>query len=375
LGRTGRNVSVVGLGCEHLDGKPYAQVAETVGEALDRGVNILDVFMPGAEVRGHIAKALGGRRNEVMIQGHIGSTDINSQYDISRDLPVVKRFFEDHLRICGGHIELGMLFYMDTDDELAKVMDGGVADYALRLREKGDISHIGFSSHVPSVAMKAVRTGLPELMMFSVNPAFDSVPTGGDVFAVLEKGFGEGGSLYADPARAELYALCDSLGVGITAMKPLGAGRLLSADLSPFGAPLTVAQCVHYALTRPAVSSALVGCRSAAEVREATRYVGAGDDERDYAGALGSFGRAARGACYYCGHCQPCPSRIDVASTIRLLDVAKADPSGVPPTVRERYKAISEKAEPCTECGHCEARCPFGVKAPERVREAAATLG
>ena len=102
LGNTGRQISVIGLGCEHLDGKPYEQVRETIDAALDMGVNILDVFMPGREVRKNIAKALGNRRSRVMIQGHIGSTDIKQQYDISRDIPTVKRYFEDILRLFGG---------------------------------------------------------------------------------------------------------------------------------------------------------------------------------------------------------------------------------------------------------------------------------
>ena len=51
LGNTGKKVGVIGLGCEHLDGKPYEQVKETVDRALEYGVNIFDVFMPGREVR------------------------------------------------------------------------------------------------------------------------------------------------------------------------------------------------------------------------------------------------------------------------------------------------------------------------------------
>ena len=90
LGKTGEKCSVIGLGCEHLDGKGLEQVRETVDAALENGVNIFDVFMPGRQVRENIAKALGPRRRDVMIQGHIGSTALRQQYDISRDLPVVK---------------------------------------------------------------------------------------------------------------------------------------------------------------------------------------------------------------------------------------------------------------------------------------------
>jgi len=78
LGKTGKKVGVIGLGCEHLYRKPYEQVKETVDAALECGVNILDVFMPGKEVRENIAKALGNRRGNVMVQGHIGRSRLIS---------------------------------------------------------------------------------------------------------------------------------------------------------------------------------------------------------------------------------------------------------------------------------------------------------
>ena len=90
IGKTGKKASIIGLGCEHLDGKPYEQIKSTIDTALDRGINIFDIFMPGAEIRENIAKALGSRRKDILIQGHICSSDINQQYDISRNLPTVK---------------------------------------------------------------------------------------------------------------------------------------------------------------------------------------------------------------------------------------------------------------------------------------------
>ena len=34
IGKTGCRASIIGLGCEHLDGKPFAQVNETVSDSL-----------------------------------------------------------------------------------------------------------------------------------------------------------------------------------------------------------------------------------------------------------------------------------------------------------------------------------------------------
>src|SRR5215510_4572710 len=140
IGKTGKKAGIIGLGLEHLDGKPYQQIKETIDAALENDINFMDCFMPGKIIRENIAKALGNRRKDVFIQGHIGSSDVNLQYDISRDMPTVKKYFEDMLRIFGGHIEFGMLFYIDTDNDYKNVFDGGLADYAQRLKQNGDIS-------------------------------------------------------------------------------------------------------------------------------------------------------------------------------------------------------------------------------------------
>jgi len=112
IGSTGLKSSIIGLGCEYLEvGKPtYEELKATMDTALDAGVNILDVFMPGTEIRETLAKALGNRRKDVMIQGHIGSVNLNKQFDISRDLKTIQKYFEELLRIY-GHIELGLMYF------------------------------------------------------------------------------------------------------------------------------------------------------------------------------------------------------------------------------------------------------------------------
>lgn len=137
IGKTGKKASIIGLGCEHLDQKPYSQVEETIHAALAGGINYMDVFMPGEEVRQNIAKALGSRRKDVMLQGAIGSTDINQQYDISRDLPTVQKYFENCLRIFGGYMDVGFLFFVDTQKDLDQIFAGGIAEYAQSLKSRG----------------------------------------------------------------------------------------------------------------------------------------------------------------------------------------------------------------------------------------------
>lgn len=361
LGNTGCQAGIIGLGCEHLDGKPYEQVKDTIDAALENGVNLLDVFMPGREVRENLQKALGSRRKDVMIQGHIGSTDVGQQYDISRDLPTVQRYFEDLLRIFGGYIDFGMLFFIDSEEDYKGVFETGFIDYVRCLKEKGDIGHIGFSSHNPKTAARVVQTGLVETMLFSINLAFDLYPAEKYVLDSLSDGFQTGLFRGVDPQRAALYRLCEQRGVGITVMKTLGAGKLLSKEQTPFAKPMTVGQCLHYALTRPAVASALLGCQSRAEVENAMRYLTLSDEERDYSQILDSASKDFKGSCVYCNHCLPCPSQIDIAAVNKYLDIARLDESAIPPSIRSHYEHLDHHADACIACGSCEKRCPFGV--------------
>ena len=76
-----------------------------------------------------------------------------------------------------------------------------------------------------------------------------------------------------------------------------------------------MAQCIHYALNRPAVASVMSGVRSIEDLRKTLAYEEADEQERDYAAALASFPRIRwEGNCMYCGHCAPCTVGIDVAS-------------------------------------------------------------
>ncbi len=371
IGRTGRLSSIIGLGCEYLDGRPYNQVKDTIDAALENDINLFDVFMPGRDVRENIAKALGVLRNKVMIQGHIGSTDIGQKYDISRDLPVVQCYFEDLLRIFGGYIDFGMMFFIDSEQDYNGVFNTGFADYVQRLKKKGDIGHIGFSSHNPEMAMRVIRTGLPEMLLFSINLAFDLYPATTYVLNELDHGLDPGAFRGIDPKRAALYKLCEQKGVGITVMKTLGAGKLISAEHTPFQQPMTIAQCIHYALTRPAVASVLLGCKTGGEVLDAIRYLDMSDSERDYTPLLGTLRNDFRGNCVYCSHCQPCPAEIDIADVNKYLDIARLDEENIPTSIRSHYLGLAHSGRDCTGCGNCESRCPFGVSIIDNMAAAA----
>ena len=382
LGRTGMTVSEISLGCEHLQGKSYELIKSVIDAALDGGINFLDVFMSEPEVRTNIGKALLGRRENVLLQGHIGSCWVDGQYKVSRDIGECVTYFEDLLeRLQTDYIDVGMLHFVDKETDWDALEHSEMMRYALSLKEKGIIRAVGMSSHNPVTAKKAVESGLIDVLMFSLNPAYDLVPKDRDmttVFTEVLTGTKQDFSgLTLEPARAELYRACEEHGTAITVMKSLAMGTLLNEERSPLGIALTEAQCISYALSRPAAAAVMVGMQRISDVEKALEYETLSEEERDHSRVLASlemFRTGSEGLCMYCNHCLPCPAKINIAAVGKYLDLVELD--GRPTdSVKQHYLALDTTAESCLECGACEKRCPFGVKVTERMHRAVRTFG
>ena len=380
LGRTGLIVSEIGFGGEWMDGTPE-EARAVVDAAEAAGVNILDCWMPDPTRRSNLGDALAARgtRGRWVIQGHLGSTWQGGQYVRTRDLAQVRPACEDLLaRFHTDYVDLGMIHYVDKPAEFDRLMDSAGSpfmDYVRELRAAGAIRHVGLSTHNPEVALRAVRSPEIEVILFSVNPAFDMMPATDDLDAYFDERGDAAATDGMRPERAELYALAEETGTGITVMKGYMGGRLFDAAQSPFGVALTPVQCLHYALTRPAVASVMVGFGEPAHVAEAVAYETATDAERDYARVLAGAPRHAYlGSCTYCGHCAPCPKGIDIAAVNKFYDLATSYDE-LPDSLREHYRALGATAADCIACRACEGRCPFGVRVAERMAAAAELFG
>lgn len=376
LGKTGLKVSEIGMGCEGFAENNCRNTQLLFDMAEENGINYFDLYTSDPEVRASVGRALAGRREKFIIQSHICSVWKNGQYKRSRNIDEVKEGFEEMLRLLQtDYIDVGMIHYVDSLKDWKAIEEGPVLQYALELKKAGKIRHIGLSSHNPQAAMAAVRSGFIEVLMFSVNPCYDLQPASEDVEELwLEKNY-EKPLVNMDPERQELYEVCQRMGVGITVMKAFGGGDLLDETLSPAGKALTVNQCLHYALTRPAVATVLAGAHSPEQLKTSIAYEEASEEEKDYALAFASFPNISWvGHCMYCSHCAPCPKQIDVASVTKFLNLAKAQKE-VPETVREHYQTLEHHAGECIQCGACETRCPFGVSIMENMKAAAEIFG
>lgn len=371
IGKTGIKVSEIGLGGEWLERKSLDEVKAVIERCEEHGINIVDIWMSEPNVRSNIGRAISGHRERWIIQGHIGSTWQKGQYVRTREMEKVKEAFEDLLRrLQTDYIDLGMIHFVDEVAEFHKIMNGEFIEYVRELKERNTIRHIGLSTHNPDVARLAAMTGEIEMILFSINPAFDMLPATEDINELFVEHYNKELKGIA-PERKELYQICEREKVGITVMKGYMGGRLFSSERSPFGVALTPVQCLHYALTRPAVAAVLVGCSTPEEVDAAVAYETASEEEKDYATVLANAPyHAYSGQCTYCGHCAPCPLHIDIPMVNKLYDLALMQEE-IPATILSHYHGLSRNASDCIGCGACEKRCPFGVSVVERMEKAA----
>lgn len=345
---------VLGLGMGGIQNATDSEIEETVTKAIDSGINFFDLCAGAKNVYEPFGRAIKGRRDKIYMQTHFGAVyNESGDYGWSRDLEKIATTVSWEMKVLGtDYLDFGFLHCVDEDDDFDELVSSGVFDYIKELKRRGVVRHLGFSSHTPSVANRILDTGEMDMMMFSINPAYDF--EAGD-----EYGIGR------TSERAELFRRCERDGVGISVMKPFYAGKLLDEKASPFGIAMTEYQCLQYALDRPGVLTVLPGIRGLDDLTRLLGFCGSTAKERDYS-VIGSFtAEKANGGCVYCNHCQPCPAGIDIGLANKYYDLAVVGDK----LAISHYDKLSVKADACLHCLHCDSRCPFSVKQSEKMTQ------
>ena len=378
LGRTGIKVSAIGLGSGGFENKSYEDCEVMIDCAINEGINFIDIYNSNPEVRNNVGRSLSKySRSGFIIEGHLCSTWDGGQYRRTRDFNEVVKAFEDFLiRMQLDYVDVGMIHYVDDQKDFDHIFNGEIITYAKELKEKGVIKSLGISTHNTDIAFKAVESGIIDVILFSINAAYDMLPATEDVNILFEESTFQNRTYEGiDLKRDKLYRTCENAGVALTVMKGYAAGVLLSEKESPFGKALTTVQCLHYCLTRPAVASVMVGVSNRSQILAATAYLTASNKEKDYSEVLANAPRSSfSGHCMYCGHCAPCSKKIDIALVNKYLDLALIK-EYVPETLKNHYSLLEHCANECSECGLCVKNCPFGVDIINKMKQAIEVFG
>jgi predicted aldo/keto reductase-like oxidoreductase len=372
LGRTGIDVSEIGMGLEYLLDKEPQVVIDTIKAAVNGGVSYFDCH-PGHDFGedsiiydGYIklGKAIAGIRDKLCL------TYVT--YYLKRSAEDTQPRFENYLRALNtDYTDIFIVQFCDKASDYEQIINsGGVLCYAQKLKSEGKIRYIGISTHSAAIAYNAIESGAFDVLMYPVNPAFDVV-TDEEQYKTEDLGtlwdaahdFKSEGKIGAQP-RKSVYIECERKNIGLVAMKPFGGGFIFKAEKD---AGFTPVNLISYALAQNGVSTVAPGCSNPKEIEEILAYNTCTDEERDYSGAVSKSRWSVTGNCLYCNHCLPCGVDINIGQVNRLLDAFTDSETG---NMREKYRALAVKASACIQCGVCMERCPFKVDVIGRIQNA-----
>src|SRR6202162_4608671 len=159
LGRTGLEVSALGIGGYHLGSvNSEAEATQIVNEALDASVNFFDSaweYHHGLSEE-RLGRALKGKRNRAVVMTKVCTH--------GRDKSVAMRQLEESLmRLQTDHLDVWQIHEViyETDPELI-FSPNGAAEALLQARQQGKVRFLGFTGHKdPSIHLKMLSHKFP----------------------------------------------------------------------------------------------------------------------------------------------------------------------------------------------------------------------
>lgn len=164
LGRTGCELSLIGLGGVVLIGMTEAEAVTIVSEAVDRGINYFDVapsYGVDQETEKRLGAGLVGRRDRIFLACKTAArTGKEAEVELHRSL--------QHLRT--DCFDLYQLHALTTlEDVVTALGPGGAMEAILRARDAGKVRFIGFSAHSVEAALLAMDRFPFDTVLFPVN--------------------------------------------------------------------------------------------------------------------------------------------------------------------------------------------------------------
>ena len=235
LGRTGEEVSIIGLGGHHIGRqKEEKESIEIIRTAIDAGVtfmdNCWDYHDGGSEIR--MGKALqDGYRKKVFLMTKIdGRTRKAAAEQLDQCLT---RLRTDVIDLLQFHEVLRL---EDPDRIFA---EGGAMEAVLAARKAGKVRFIGFTGHKdPLVHLRMLEVAARHKFRF------DTVQMPLNVMDAHFRSFGQ-----------KVLPVLVRDGIGVLGMKPMGDGVILKSKT------VTPVECLHYAMTLP-TSTVITGIDS-----------------------------------------------------------------------------------------------------------------
>ena len=236
LGRTGRQVSVIGLGGYHI-GKPQLSEDESIAivrTAIDGGINFMDNSWDYNDGQSEI------RMGKALREGYRQKAFLMTKIDGQTKVAATQQLEESLRRLQTDHIDLLQFHEVIRETDPARIFgEGGSMEAALAAKKQGKIRYIGFTGHKsPAVHLKMLETA------FAHKFTFDAVQMPLNVMDAHFESF-----------EKNVLPVLVQHNIGVLGMKPMGDSVILrSKTASP-------TECLHYAMNLP-TSVVITGCDS-----------------------------------------------------------------------------------------------------------------
>ncbi len=357
LGKTGLQVSALGMGGMRLPADDPELSAQVVDQAIAAGINYFETTRGyiGGRCQHLIGPGLKGRSRGLIVSGKAGVGEDTTADSYREEV-------ELQMQILGvDYLEFFQVGWFGWNRMPALTKKGGALDALNKARGEGLIGHIGFTGHdTPENFIKCLETGL-----------FDSLTIPYNMI---------------DRSYAPTIKRAGELGVGVIAMCPVAGGVLASPSpqlqqLLPEGAgSTTAALALHFVLSNPDVSCAPSGMANLENLREnvaaVESFTEVSDDERArIEKIMDEFAAAGRKLCTGCGYCHPCPNGVNIAFSLAIHNMALV--YGVTDWAKGQWAHMAPEARAgnCLECGQCEPKCPNQIPIVETLKEVAKLSG
>ena len=324
LGKTGLKVKTMGFGGIPIQQRSEEEAINVVTRCYELGINYYDTARAYTNSEERIGKAIKGRREGLFIATKSGARN--------------REGVEEHLklsleRLGVDYIDLYQFHGVSDSNTLDMVLDSnGPIAVAEEAKRAGVVRHIGITSHSMEIAKAAVKTDRFETLMFPFN------------------------FITSEPAD-ELLPLCKEHDVGFIDMKPLAGGMLDNVTIA-----------FKYLFQFPDLVT-IPGIEKTHEIEEIVEIVEGplemtGAEKREMQRLRDELGTRF---CRRCDYCQPCTEGIPIS----MVMTSKSFFKRMPP---ERFFSgfISEgleKAASCSDCGECEAKCPYNLPIREMMAD------
>ena len=317
LGRTELYVTKTAFGALPIQRISKDDAVRLVRRAMDGGINYFDTANAYTDSEEKLGTALRGVRQSVIISTKSAATEKKTA--MAHIEESLRRLQTDYIDLFQFHNPAKLPDPNDPDGAFAA---------ALEMQQKGYIRHIGITNHRPRVAKDAIASGNFETLQFP--------------FCYL-----------ASDEDLRLVEDCVKSDMGFIAMKGM-AGGLLRDGLTAAAWMAAQENVVPiWGVQREIELDQFLQCiREGAELtdeRSATI-------ERDRRELCGEF-------CRGCGYCMPCPAGIEINQCARMSLMLRRAPAQA--WLTEEWQAKMHQIEQCRHCGHCIAKCPYGLNTPE----------